>query len=448
MKKFLSSKCVAILLFVTIGLLFGRKMLKRHHTTQETEEIMQGSQPVKMNSLFHRISDYKVMYNIPELKLYIYTSYIDRRFTQPILRIFGIEEKGGIKVDLKCTWQDIDGETGIKVTKDSVAKRYWIDTSWPDWSPYYACEYSCAIPQWSKIMDVTLVSSDMKYKLNVPLEMSNQVKSHRREDIAVCIKPFSGYQGTAQLVEWLETIQAVGYRSIIIYNSDITGPGRHILQYYRELGIVKIVDFPYLIAVIQNVESPTLTAEQRYAIYQQIYLVAMHDCLYRFSGLYEYIAFHDLDEIIVPTPSESVSGMLERARAAFPMNGGFMFYTLWHWEDFGPVNATEELYMQKYAKCTGINKQQPRSIVSTDRVIAINFHEVLDVPVEKFKSITLFPEDYGAVHSYKGKCSSKFNSAVCGKMLIEEVNTDKTVARYKAKVSFRVKSARNHLKMH
>ena len=93
---------------------------------------------------------------------------------------------------------------------------------------------------------------------------------------------------SSPILEWIETLRAAGYENVILYDSDASGPGRHIMHYYESLGIAQVVRFPYLLSAIQMVDfyGKNITAHRRFANYQQIYLIAMHDCLYRFAHLY------------------------------------------------------------------------------------------------------------------------------------------------------------------
>lgn len=408
-------------------------------------------QPVQVNhhEFFHGISHYPVMHSSPGLQLYIYTAFLDQRHGKTILRIFALEKKGGVSVKFRCRYNIRYTKTGVETTKEVVAKRLWIDEGWPEWSPYFASEYNCLLPRLTGLNVITLVSSDGRsYKFQLPVESLQQYSTSQRSDLAVCIKPMTGRYDATKMIEWIETLKAIGYQHIIIYQTDVTGPARHVLEYYQQNGLVKIIDFPFLLSSLQAVESPKLTSEQRFAIYQQIYLIAINDCLYRFSSLYKYLAIQDVDEIIAPRKNESISKMLARAERLYPKAGGFLFRTYWYWEDFGADNDAENklLYMQKYHKSTSPQNNQPKSIVSTDRAITVNFHSVLDVPNKDFQNMVLSPKEFGGVHHYRGKCRDKFNKEVCHKMLADKQDY-KIMRRYRDVVKQRVQFMVTHFKM-
>lgn len=359
-----------------------------------------------------------------------------------------MEQKGGMSVDFKCKF--IEEENGRRVVTDVPAKRYWIDTSWPNWSPYFASEYNCVVPgEFLDFEETILESVNGKSQIKVPIERPSKFNSAARQKLAVCIKPLTGYQGTYKLVEWIETLKAAGYSHIIVYQSDVTGPGRHILEYYQQKGVVSVINFPYLLSVIQKVEHANRTSQERFAMYQQLYLIAMHDCLYRFSTLYEYLAFHDLDEIILPIRNEMISSMLDRAIQLNPNAAAFTFQTAWHWEEAGRISDRDldRLYMQQYAKSTNASDgKHPKSIVSTDRSITVNFNEVLDVPKKSFRSISLPSSDYGLVHHFRGRCDSRFAQDTC-KTMFKTVKLDNAITRYKTQVKLNLDEVVTHMQM-
>lgn len=364
-----------------------------------------------------------------------------------MLRIFALEPAAGVGVHFHCRWSSPDPSTGGVLIHQVLAKKFWIDTSWPQWSSHFACEYACAVPMHFRLNAVQLVSTDLHHTLNISVEYALNVE--RRKDVAVCIKPHTGPMKPGRLVEWFEMLQLVGVHDVIVYNTDLTGPARYALQYYEERGVAHVVPFPYLLAVLQKLErlNPKMTGEQRYAVYQQTYLVAMHDCLYRFRTAYRYLLFIDSDETITPAAEEDdMSAVLTRAETLFPKAAGFLFLTAWHWEEAGRTDNNSDLYMQKYSAATTPIDNQPKSAVATDRAISINFHEVLDVPNTEMTSETLDWKTFAYIHHFRGKCSSKFQPQVCEEMLADS-KPNKAISRYKQKVEQRARKVLDYLQL-
>ena len=394
----------------------------------------------------------------------IFYIFVDR-FNRSVVRIFALEEDGGVGVDFNCRWFSTTDSKGEHVINEVPAKKFWVDTSWPHWSTHFACEYACTVSAPFREETIQLTSQDLKYSFKVEVEYVQE--SGTRKNLAVCLKPQTNSQVARRLVEWFEMLQAVGIGSVIAYTTDVTGSSRYVFQYYEEKGLLTAVPFPYLWTVILRLEQrfPKMSGEARYALYQQIYLIAMHDCLHRFSKEYKFILFLDTDEVITPSdPEEDMESVVVRAEKEFPQAAGFLFFTSWHWEESGSVKSgsvkygsvksgsvksgvnEEYLYMQRFAKGTTPSDKGPRSAVSTSRAITINFHEVLDVPNTKFTSETMAWKDFAYVHHYRGKCRDLYQAQVCESML-NSAKVDKTITRLKDDVQTSVEYVLDQLQL-
>ena len=124
------------------------------------------------------------------------------------------------------------------------------------------------------------------------LEVHSKPRDAKKE-LAVCVKPLSGFLSSSQAIEWFEMLRATGVTDVIVYDVDISGPGRHVMNYYVATGYLRVVKFPYLMSVILLIDhfEKTVTPTQRYGLYQQVYLISMHDCLYRFAAEFRFVIF-------------------------------------------------------------------------------------------------------------------------------------------------------------
>jgi len=170
----------------------------------------------------------------------------------------------------------------------------------------------------------------------------------------------------------------------------------------------------------------------------QVYLVAMHDCLYRFRKTYEHMSFIDVDEVILPTRNESLVTAIDRARTLYPHAAGLLFLTAWHFADYYRAHDSSTgdktasyLYMQKYKKATNPIDNQPKCVVVTDYVITINFHSVLDVFSKMYGNQRVSPVDIGYLHHFRGLCDAKFEKKTCME-LNSTVRIDPVIPRYEA----------------
>ena len=144
-----------------------------------------------------------------------------------------------------------------------------MDTSWPNWSPHFANNFDCPIPAADSPSHVLLSRVEDGASVTVPVELT-PVRTPRRR-LAVCVKPVTGgHFRVDRLVEWLEMQRQAGVERVIIYNTDLAGAARFVLGYYERNGLVQVVDYPYLTAILQKVNAPGYSPEKFYAIYQQV----------------------------------------------------------------------------------------------------------------------------------------------------------------------------------
>ncbi len=396
----------------------------------------------------YNISNHRTLYNMPGLELYIHTAFLDDRFHQAIVRVFALQKKDEIKQDYRCRWDTTVG--GIPVKSEVKANHIIIDPSWPQWSPYFATTFDCHFPGGSKPRNIQLISKDEKYSFHLPVERT--LRTPKRGTLAVCVKPVTGQFKVSRLVEWFEMMQLAGVKDIILYNTDIIGSARFVLDYYKSTGLLKTVPFPFMMSILQHVDSPPMqSGAERYAVYQQTYFVAMHDCLYRFRGLYETLLFIDVDEILLPTQANmTIIDVVNFIRKYYIFGAGYLFKTAWHFEEKqkNPDSSIPDfMYMQKHSMGTIPTDNQPKSVIVTDRAISVNFHSVLDVPSKKYSNELLPWENTGYIHHFRGSCDVKFEDWRC-KDLLSKYREDPVLPRYMEDLKYRMTKVLDLLELH
>ena len=402
----------------------------------------QGSKPeiTKIDLDFHR-----TIYKSEGIELFMSDAYLDDRNNETYLRMFGLQRKDKINVDFKCQWISVD--KGVEVATEVKAKRIIVDSSWPTWAPHFAVDFDCELPHGIKPAVASLVSVDGKHTFKMPVSQT-EIQPERKT-LAVCVKPITGHFSVSRLVEWFELVRLSGVDKIILYNSDIFGTGRYVLDYYRRIGVATVVTWPFLLAVLQVADSPSISPEERYGIYQQTYLLAMHDCLYKFRGAYENLLFIDLDEVLLPTKYKTLIEMTKVMRRQFKYGAGFLFNTAWHFEEHGEIkneSIPDYLYMQRYARATTPGDVQPKSIVASDRTISVNFHSILDVPRHDYSNEVMSVEQFAYLHHYRGRCDVKFEKWRC-KGFLEKPRIDPVMIRYRNDMTINVRRVLNYLQV-
>ena len=385
----------------------------------------------------------RIIYKSDGIELYMSDAYLDDRNNETYLRMFGLQRKDKINVDFKCSWTTV--EKGVEIATEVKAKRILVDSSWPTWAPHFAVDFDCKLPHGIKPTVAMLVSADGKHNFKMPVAHTNV--QPERDTLGICVKPITGHFSVSRIVEWVELIRLAGVNKIILYNSDIFGTARYVLDYYEKIDVATVVTWPFLLAVLQSVDNQKISPEERYGIYQQTYLLAMHDCLYRFRGKYENLLFIDLDEVLLPTKHRHLIDMTKAMRAQFKMGAGFLFNTAWHFEEHGEIkneSVPDYLYMQRYARATLPCDVQPKSIVSSDRAISLNFHSILDVPRHEYSNEVMSSENFAYLHHYRGRCDEKFEEWRC-KEFLSKPRLDPVMVRYKKDMEVNVKRVLNYI---
>lgn len=402
------------------------------------------------------ITGQRIMFFKPGLDLYIHRAFRDERLTtHSVIRIFGLEKLDAVTGNFTCQWAELN-EQDIRpsdasniIIQEVPAEKYSIDTRWPHWGFFYACNFDCWIPKNSRFQTVHLVSET--YGSDFELKLEETTVSQHKRDLAVCVKPLTGKFEVAKFVEWIEIQSMAGIQHFVMYDTDLHGPARFVLDYYADRGIVTLIKFPYLSAVLHAVEPPPLSSQNRYAVYQQVYLVAYHDCLYRFMGMYKFLEIIDIDEIMLPTAENNWPILMNRLLSLNPKSASFMFLTSWHFEESGVavVNGTKApsyLYMQRYAIANEPIDNQPKSVIVTERAVTVNFHGVVNVIRPEFR-VTIVPwREFGAVHHYRGTCKGKFQPDRCA-ALMKNARVDRAVTRYAQRTQTRVKEVLDYLQL-
>ena len=357
--------------------------------------------------------DYHSYYHPATSDLYLYRAYIDDRPSNATyIRVFGIE-KTGSNSSWICQWAYRDQDRVI--IREVAARKELVDTVWPARTPFYAIHIWCAAEdRFTRSMlpsgFIRLVSRDnSSIYTNVPVVKT--ILLNPKRDLAVCLKPVTGDLKPERIIEWVEMQSMVGVESIIVYQGEFTGITQFVWQHYLDKGIVSTVPFPFFYVLdhlLSNMYEYSYV--DRYCLQQEMYLVAMHDCLYRYMHTYEMLLYIDIDEILLPMREQPIAEMLTWVKLAFPNYGAYMFNTAWHFEDYPVCNTSEVslfLYTQRQCMATPPGERQPKSVMVTANTVLLNFHSVIrTLGSPRNKRLTWI--EYGYVHHYSGLCMKKY----------------------------------------
>ncbi|GFR96936.1 UDP-galactose:beta-D-galactoside beta-1,4-galactosyltransferase [Elysia marginata] len=143
-----------------------------------------------------------------------------------------------------------------------------------------------------------------------------QPDKHRIVEFTVCIPPMFNYHNAAQLVEKLEMVRLLGAGRVVLYNNSIAPNVHSVLQFYTQQWAAGNETME---VVVRSWKLPPIKVHY----YGQI--AAIDDCLYRYGWLSRYMAFDDLDEIMVPLRHDNWSMLIAERETLYPGHGAFMF---------------------------------------------------------------------------------------------------------------------------
>jgi hypothetical protein len=321
-----------------------------------------------------------------------------------------------------------------------------IDSNWPLYNKYFAFMMTCQL-EGSVPLQVTV--SRGRHDVILPVHEAKPAFAVRHT-LAVCVKPMTGQFSVSRIVEWLELHMAAGYDNFILYDTDVQGSTRYVLEYYENKGLLTVRHFPFLMAILSLAERKTSIGDNlRYALYQQVYLVALHDCILRFYPSYRYLAMVDLDEVILPAKNRSIIDLVAEVERHIPNVVSYMFYTYWHFQEFSPPspNISDHLYIQKTASAPQPSLDQPKSLILTSLTLTVNWHGVLDVlDSAQIPRYLLSSTEHGAVHHFRsGRCQEHFHD-LCPNMTSSSSPCPE-VQRYRDATEIAVRNVLNYLQL-
>ncbi len=119
-----------------------------------------------------------------------------------------------------------------------------------------------------------------------------------------CVGTFiKNYNNVNQLVEMVEIHRMFGIKRFIFHAFDVGSAVLKYLQYYESLGIAEVI--PWLLPPAFNTSA---------GIWYYGQMAAQLDCLYKSLYSTTYLAYFDLDEILVPRTSPDLSGIISNGK--------------------------------------------------------------------------------------------------------------------------------------
>lgn len=390
---------------------------------------------------------------------YLFSAYLDRRTEPPVIRIIGISRAKSGTLNCQLWYPDemepIVVEAELNVLKDSHDRRYDA-VFYLCYLPTSPVNHLQPVSQLILPYAVSLVREQCQLPSNFVKIIQNdpEVEGYRI-NFTVCVSPLNfHYNNYHELIETIEINRLFGVEKFFFYNHTTGSDVREHLMRYVNDGICEII--PWKIPVMVD----SLSSNRTYVTPEVHYfaqMAALNDCLYRNMLTSRFIAFTDLDEIIVPRNQSTWNEMLERitvdwqerfnalnnGRRMFP--GAYLFRNVFFWTDWNDILTTDDdnddevLRRLRLTKLLKMRREEETSrwfvrskfIVWSKMVTSVGIHSVLNFIDDHVINHVMVRLDDALLHHYRTSFDDR------NLHQIKSIN-DTTIQRFKHDVIRRV----------
>ena len=328
---------------------------------------------------------------------YIYSAFYDTRKPESrYIRIITLIQKGYFP-SMFCKWKDRMGDhVRIEYT---VLKLYEMcENHGRIFGGFIA---SCSVPEHIKDSpcEVDVLHRETHHSgrnisqsIKVPVFVLKD-SAVRKKSFAVCIPPLFGKIPVPVLARFIELTRLLGTTHFIFYAFQIDNSIADVLNYYIKRGIATVIPW----------DVPVRSKQ----IWYNGQLVAINDCLYRNMGKFEYIAFNDIDEFMVPHKFRDWIGMVK----SVPTNktkgmSGFTFQSAFF--DQALRESEDEVYNLESVRRTNIfSRVRTKSMVKPERIFELGIHHISKPIEEEYSPVRMDPQT-AFLHHYRS-CITDFD---------------------------------------
>ena len=262
-----------------------------------------------------------------------------------------------------------------------------------------------------------------RISMTQPEATEHKNKSSIYSKISVCLSPMYGKINLSNFIQFIELLKIQGVNHFIIYKMSISKSVQILLDYYQSKGEMTVVNWTL----------PSFAQTQN--IWYNGQIIMIQDCLYRTMGSFDFVAFLDLDEAIIPRSDFSWPAFLQdletKARLEYPDNEivGFSFKSAY----FDPNNQTTDSQKLSFLKTLHRNRilseRRTKVIVKPEVVIEMGIHH-LSKTVSDHNLVYDVDPDVGLIHHFKG-CTTQLDP----QMKCDQSTEDKSILKYEKMLS-------------
>ena len=275
-----------------------------HGNIEKVNDVFKVPEPLlKGNTACPKIAEEPGFRDIVEGAV-VYSVWFDDRKSQHFIRILMLTSKWNLP-SITCFFKSA-------LKQETFSSKAWFYEHNENHANrrFGAFVASCPVPQTldSKpcLVNISATIKSTKRKLsNTKVfqvryigRQSGDEKSRVRSKYGICIPPVHGDVSVERIIEFLELAQILGASHFTFYDFAMSEKVRNVLKYYQDIGLVSVFRW----------NLPSYTKDQVHYFAQPL---AVWECLFRSMRHLDFVAFHDLDEFIVPLRHENISALLE-----------------------------------------------------------------------------------------------------------------------------------------
>ncbi|XP_075435119.1 glycosyltransferase family 92 protein F13G3.3-like isoform X1 [Ascaphus truei] len=368
-------KCLAAFYFTSIALISTY-----YHHLLKAQTILEKPKPLK--TAIGSITA------LEDNRTFIISAYYDNRESNSVrvIAILHVQEVTELYCWFHCTHKD--DYMPVRAQIDVHSDRFGF--------PYATTDLLCREPLNCDPKYVSIHWSTTRDRHHIPVfEIKNSEPGPLSVDFTVCISTmFGNSSNVLQFIQAIEMYRLLGARRVVIYKNSCSVAMGKVLDYYISEGMVEIIHWP--------IDSYLLTSDSWHHYMDDNneigyfgQLAALNDCMYRNMYRSKYVAFNDIDEIILPKKHKDWKGMMESLKKQYPSKEVFLIEN-----HYFPLNIKDSTFRMSFpTNISGDNilqhiyyePEQPnvynnhKMIVNPRKVIQTSVHFVLKAYGEKLE---------------------------------------------------------------
>lgn len=197
-------------------------------------------------------------------------------------------------------------------------------------------------------------------------------------------------------IQYFELNRLLGAQYFVVYNYSLTdSTNEAILNYYRQLGLVRVIQW----------QLPPFV-EENDGVWYRAQLTMLNDCVYRNKGVTEYIITTDIDEFIVPLYKSGWMELLSEQEAACEYN--FRSVVL---RKSSSVKTNESIDTAKFPLSAVLRKERAvhifpykvrsKFIITPACIVVAGIHSMVEIaPQQKIVPTKAIPLNKGLTYHY------------------------------------------------